>query len=276
MNESQLQGQIAAAQAYEALHVPALFEQWAGRVLDAVQIEPGERVLDVACGTGVLAREAAARVGAPGCVVGIDPDPGMLTVAERLAPRVQWRRGTAESLPYAEQSFDVVVSQFGLMFFADRQKALQEMLRVLVPGGRLALAVWDSLDNSAAYPEEVALLERMAGPRAADALRAPFVLGNQKELTNLVDSAGFASARITTRIGRARFPSIRSMVEADLRGWLPVMGVVLEETLIESILTEAENVLDCYVTTEGAVEFDSPAHIIAASRPPDMPPATAD
>lgn len=267
MSDPVLKDQIAAATAYEKLHVPALFQQWAGRVLDAGRVEPGDRVLDVACGTGVLAREAAGRVAPKGVVAGIDPGPGMLAVAGRLAPTVEWRLGTAEALPYPDQTFDAVVSQFGLMFFTDRREALREMVRVLTPGGRLAIAVWDALENSPAYPIEVALLERIAGQHAADALRAPFVLGNAKELTALFESAGVASPVITTQTGTARFPSIRSMVEADLRGWLPVMGVMLKEEQIHSILLEAESVLRAYVTAEGQVVFDSPAHIITGTKP---------
>jgi SAM-dependent methyltransferase len=218
------------------LHVSALFQPWSPWVLDAVQVQPGHRVLDVACGTGVLAREAATRVGPTGFVAGVDPDPGMLAVAEKLAPAIERRPGTAESLPYPDQAFDTVVSHFGLMFFAHPEQALREMLRVLVPEGTLGVAVRDRLENSAAYLTAVELLERPAGPRAADALRAPFVLGDTDVLRALFESAGVASIRIARRRGTARFPSVRSMVEADLRGWLPVMGVVLEEDWIQRIL----------------------------------------
>jgi SAM-dependent methyltransferase len=200
-------------------------------------------------------------------VAGIDPGLGMLAVAERFAPAVEWRQGIAETLPYADQAFDAVVSQFGLMFFTDRGQAVREMVRVLAPGGRLAVAVWDSLDNSPAYPIEVALLERIAGQRAADALRAPFVLGDRKELVTLFESAGVDSVAITTETGTARFPSIKTMVEADLRGWLPVMGVMLEEVRIQRILAEAESALNRYVTPTGHVVFDSPAHIITGTKP---------
>lgn len=266
MDDANLQEQILAAEAYEALHVPALFQQWAGRVLDAIQIEPGHRVLDVACGTGVLAREAASRVGSSGFVAGLDAATGMLAVAEQLAPTLEWRHGVADSLPYPDHAFDAVVSQFGLMFFPDRHRALREMLRVLAPAGQLAVAVWDTLENSTAYLLEVAMLERLAGQRAADALRAPFVLGDRNELVALFEKAGVRSINITTINGTARFPSIRIMVEADLRGWLPVMGVELEEQLIQRILEEAENVLQEYVSQEGQVVFDSPAHIITGMR----------
>lgn len=266
MIEPTLQAQIDAAHAYEALFVPALFGQWAPKVANATQIQPGQRVLDVGCGTGILAREIASRIGSVGRVVGIDPSPGMLAVAKQLAPVVEWREGVAESLPFADQSFDAVVSQFALMFFADRRQALREMLRVLTPGGRLAVAVWDSLDNIPAYASEVAILERMAGRQAADALRAPFVLGNRKNLAALFTEVGVAAADITTHHGTAQFPSIRTMVEADLRGWLPMMGVILTEDLIGRILQDAEQALSSHATTDGRAAFRLSAQLVTAHR----------
>lgn len=264
MNQAVFQEQIEAAEAYEQLHVPALFHQWTSRVLDAAGVVHGNRVLDVACGTGVLARAALARVGQGGEVVGLDAGPGMLAVAERLEPRIEWREGTAESLPFPDTSFDAVVSQFGLMFFADRLKAVNEMLRVVKPGGRVTAAVWDLLEHSEGYYESVELLERRAGARAADALRAPFILGNPVELEDLFASAGAASVKLETHTGTAVFPSIRSMVEADLRGWLPIMGVVLEEAQIEELLAEAEQIFQKYAADDGSMTFSSPAHIITA------------
>jgi len=265
MSEPTLQAQIDAANAYEALMVAALFGEWSSKVADAAKIGTGQRVLDVACGTGILAREAASRTGPTGFVAGLDPSPGMLEVAKQLAPTVEWRQGLAESLPFPDQSFDAVVSQFGLMFFSDRRAALRQALRVLRPEGCLAVAVWDSLDKIPAYAAEVALLERLAGRRAADALRAPFVLGNRHDLVTLFADAGVASVEVTTDRGAAKFPSARVMVEADLRGWLPVMGVVLPEEQIARILEEAEPVLKPYVTTDGTVAFDTSAHIVTGT-----------
>jgi SAM-dependent methyltransferase len=186
----------------------------------------------------------------------------MLAVAKELAPSIEWQECAAESLPYPDRSFDAVVSQFGLMFFSDRSQALREMIRVLKPGARLAVAVWDSLEKSEAYPEEVELLQRIAGKAAADALRAPFGLGDRAELIALFEASGVESVGVETHTGTACFPSIRAMVEADLRGWLPVMGVVLQEERIDSILREAEGVLSEYVTADGKVVFNSPAHIV--------------
>ncbi|MGI9323704.1 MAG: methyltransferase domain-containing protein [Pseudomonadales bacterium] len=257
---------VAAAQAYESLHVPALFSRWPPHVAKTAQIESGQRVLDVACGTGTLARHIAPLVGINGSVTGINPGAGMLAIAKNLAPSIEWQQGTAEALPYDDESYDAVVSQFGLMFFQDRIAALRDMLRVLVPGGRIAVAVWDSLENSEAYPLEVELFERLAGEHAAEAMRAPFALGNPNELATLFEEAGAESVSVATYHETAKFPSIRAMVEADLRGWLPIMGVDLDETLIQTILAEAEEVLSQYRTADGNVEFDAPAHIVSAKK----------
>ena len=258
--------ELAAAAAYENLHVPALFRQWAPRVVAAAEVRRDQRVLDVACGTGILAREAR-RVAGPGtCVAGLDPAAGMIAIARRIEPSIDWTVGIAEDLPWTDESFDAVISQFGLMFFRDRLAALREMLRVLAPGGRLAVAVWESLERSDAYPLVVDLLERVAGSRAADALRAPFVLGDPETLVALFDQAGGEDIEISTESGTARFPNIRTMVEADLRGWLPVMGGELGETQISDMLEEAESVLAGYVTDDGLVEFGAPAHIVTARK----------
>jgi SAM-dependent methyltransferase len=236
-------------------------------VVDAAALRPGQRVLDVACGTGVLARAAAPRVGPDGRVAGLDPGAGMLAVARDAAPAIDWQQGVAEALPFADAAFDAVLSQFGLMFFTDRHGALREMLRVLAPGGRLAVAVWDGLERIPAYAAEVALLERMAGQEAADALRAPFVLGDRAALAALVEDAGAGDVGLTTLPGRADFPAVRVMVEADLRGWLPLLGVHLEESRITAVLAEAEHALRAWRTADGRVAFRIQAHLVTATRP---------
>lgn len=266
MNNPQLEEQIAAATAYEELFVPALFQQWTPLVTQAAHLRPGNRVLDVACGTGVLTRSAASQVGQGEQTVGLDLTPAMLTVARRIAPAIDWQEGTADSLPFPAQSFDAVVSQFGLMFFPEREKSLREMLRVLVSGGHLAVAVWDSLNQIPAFADEVALVERMAGSDAAEALKAPFRLGEKRVLLQLAQEAGFASVDVTTHKGVAQFPSIRTMVEADLRGWLPVMGVFLEEEKIQEILAEASETLSSYTNEQGHAVFPVSAHILSGKK----------
>src|SRR5262245_10294831 len=123
------------AEVYDELFVPALFAQWGPRIAEAVAIRPGQDVLDVGCGTGVLARAAAERAGrgggSGGRVVGLDPNEQMLAVARRKPTAITWQSGRAEALPFDNASFDAVVSQFALMFFESRPTAIAEMLRVL-------------------------------------------------------------------------------------------------------------------------------------------------
>lgn len=265
MSTPVLENQIAAAKAYEALFVPALFGEWAPRVADEASLSVGDRVLDVACGTGVLARAAHQRTAPTGAVTGLDPSPGMLAVANRLCPPVDWRLGAAEALPFAEASFHAVVSQFGLMFM-ECEAAIREMLRVLRPGGRLVVAVWDTAEHNTAYAAEIALLDRVLGARAADALRAPFALGDRDRLEQMFTASGAGPVTINTRKGEARFPSIRVMVEADLRGWLPVMGVRLGDEEIGRTLDEAENALAAFAGGDGRVAFDTSAHLVTATK----------
>jgi SAM-dependent methyltransferase len=261
--------QVEAARSYQDELVPALMEEWAPRVAGAARIRPGDRVLDIACGTGVLTRSATALAGAASLVIGLDRNAGMLAVANRVAPGPRWVQGDACALPFRDDAVDVIVSQFGLMFFTDPVAALRDMMRVLAPGGRLAVAVWASLADTPAYAAEVALVERLAGRTAAEPLRAPFRLGDRARLAALCDAGGVRQAVIEQQPGRGCFPSIRRMVEADLRGWLPLMGVVLAEALIGEILSRAEVELLPFVSSgPRGVTFASPALVIAYSKPP--------
>lgn len=256
---------LTGARAYEALLVPALFQEWVAPVASAAGIAPGHSVVDVACGTGVLAREALRHAGPAGTVVGIDIQPAMLAVAREREPAIDWRRAPADALPLEDESVDAVVSQFGMMFFPDRGAAAREMLRVLRPGARAAVAVWDALENQPAYRVEVDILESMAGEAAAEALRAPFVLGDPEEFAALFRQAGFDDVQVTTRTGTGRFPDVRTLVGADLHGWLPVMGIHLDGDTCERILQAAERRMAHLVAGEEVV-FDSPAHVLTARK----------
>jgi SAM-dependent methyltransferase len=130
----------------------------------------------------------------------------MLAVAERTEPKIDWRQGDAASLPFKDASFDVVVSQFALMYFPDRATSLGEMWRTLAPGGRLAIAVWAPIDHARGYQILVDIATRKCGGAAADVLAAPFVLGDQAELAELFASSGISQANVTLHAGSIRFP----------------------------------------------------------------------
>lgn len=257
---------VEAARDYESLFVPALFEQWTKHVIEAARVKAGMHVLDIACGTGVLARRALSRTGQRGRVVGVDPAPGMLAAATEIEPGVDWIRCSAEALDLDDDSFDCVVSQFGMMFFEDCEQAATEMIRVLKPDGSLAIAVWNSVEHNPAYADLIALLERQVGTAAADALRLPFSLGESGKATAPLNDAGFSGVEVETRVEQSRFPSSRQMVEAELRGWLPLFDIFLEESKIESVLAEADAVLSRYANAAGEAVFPASAHVITAHK----------
>jgi ubiquinone/menaquinone biosynthesis C-methylase UbiE len=134
----------SAPENYEKYFVPSIGRPLASDLMDTASLQPGERVLDVACGTGIIARLAAERVGSTGSVAGLDLNPGMLEVARSVAPAgysIEWHQSSAESMPLDDEQYDVVLCQLGLQFMEDKPAAVREMYRVLTRGGRLALSV---------------------------------------------------------------------------------------------------------------------------------------
>ncbi len=257
---------IDAALAYEQTFVPALFAEWSAHVIAAADVRPGHRTLDIACGTGALTRELPGVVGARPAPVGLDIAPGMLAVAKRLNPEIDWRWGNADSLPFMDASFDRVLCQYGLMFFPDRENALREMCRVLAPAGRVAFAVWDSLENNPGFQEKVNVLDRVSGRRAGDALRAPFCLGDRESLKQMAEYAGLANVELKTIDGSARFASLYEFVEVEIRGWLPIMGVHLPEEEIRAIHTECQRRLSVFeVTPGGEISLPTRAHVVSGT-----------
>jgi ubiquinone/menaquinone biosynthesis C-methylase UbiE len=259
------EGVRSPAEVYDAQFVPALFRPWAEVVAELAEVAPGQRVLDVACGTGVLACAAAMRVGAQGEVTGLDPSEDMLSVARRKPARVTWTLGRAESLPFPDASFDRVLSQFGLMFFEDRRAALAEMWRVLRPGGRLVVAVCDALDHSPGYAVLAELLQRLFGAGVADAFRAPFVLGDRAQLRALCGEAGLSGARVDRHEGTVRFASVAALVDAE-RACVWTLGGLLDAPQFERLCREAEEALRPFRGEDGRVAFAMPALVVSARR----------
>lgn len=256
-------GQVtaSAAEIYDAFFVPALFGQFTDAVLDVAAVVPGQRVLDVGCGTGVLARAARDRVGPAGHVTAVDPNDGMLEVARRSTAEIDWRTGVAEELPAPDASFDRSISQFALMFFTDTAAALAEIARVTRPGGRVAVAVWDQLENNTGYARLAQLLERLFGPRAAQALQTPFRLGDASALAEIA-AGSIADPRVTTHRGTARFDSLDAWLHTEIRGW--TLADEIDDDGYEALLDAASRDL-ADVVIDGAVAFEVSALVVSGA-----------
>jgi ubiquinone/menaquinone biosynthesis C-methylase UbiE len=251
----------SSAEIYERHMVPAMLASWVLGLLDLVAPKPGERVLDVACGTGVVARQAASQVGALGHVVGLDLNGSMLALARVLAPAVEWREGNAMDLPFPTNAFDVVVCQQGLQFFPDSGRALRETHRVLVPGGRLAVAVWCAIESSPGHHALTRGLERHVGAEAAGLMSAVFRLGDAQTLQTMLEVAGFREVRVRREKRVARFPSpelfVRWVVVGSVLGRT---GVQVRDESLAAIIREVDEALQPYMHGDG-LAFPMEAHL---------------
>jgi ubiquinone/menaquinone biosynthesis C-methylase UbiE len=205
------------AESYENYMVPTLFAPWASELVQSANPQPGERVLDLACGTGIVARSLAPLLSKRGTVIGLDLNPHMLTAARAAAERegltIDWREGRAEQLQYPDSSFDLVLCQFGLMFFADRPAALGEIHRVLAKRGRLFLNVWQNLDRHPFYEKLHRVIQKRIG---VSALQDIFSLGDPVKLRAELMRAGFRNVGIDPVSRAARFPNPEGFLAGEI------------------------------------------------------------
>jgi len=258
--------QISAEQAetYEARFVPAIFAQWAGPVLDLAGVAEGDRVLDVGCGTGVLARAAATRVGPAGTVTGLDMNEAMLRVARRLAPAIDWRQGDASALPLPGSSFDVVACQSALMFFPDATAALREMARVCTPNGSVAVQVYARFADQPAYGPWIEMVAGHAGAEAMSLLGTYWVHGDVSVLTTRFEAAGLDVTNVRSLLGLARFASVQEFVLTEIAA--TPLGDRITDRVQQRIADESEDVLARY-QSQTSIDLPLAAHIVAARRP---------
>ncbi len=256
---------LETAELYESRFVPALFADWAPHVVAMGDVASGHAVLDVACGTGIVARTAAARVGPGGRVVGVDLNPAMLTVAERACPGVELHQADAASLPFEAGTFDVVTCQMALMFFPDPQAALEEMARVARPGGTVVVMVPSSLDAQPAYRRLVELAATHAGPEAVAMLGAYWACGHLDELLDTVRAAGLEVAATRTRMGTARFASIDEFVAVEVES-TPVRERLTDDEY-DALRRQANTDLADFATPGDGAAIPIEGHLVAA-RPP--------
>lgn len=246
-----------APEVYETRLVPAIFGPWAPLLVAQAALRAGERVLDVACGTGVVARSVAPQVGPTGHVVGLDLNPGMLARAQPSSQpegaAVDWREGDAGRLPFDAKSFDAVFCQLGFQYFPDRQQAARDMHRVLKPTGRLVALVWRALAHSPGFVVLAEALERYVSPAAAAVMRAPFVFGdNTDELRGLQTHAGFRTVHIGTDVRMVRFESPEAFVRNQVEGSpLATHVAAVDDTAREGLIREVIAAMRPYVNDDG-------------------------
>jgi ubiquinone/menaquinone biosynthesis C-methylase UbiE len=255
---------LEQAKAYDEQFVPALFAQWAPRLLDIAQVSPGDRVLDVACGTGVLARAAAERVGDAGLVVGIDINPAMLEVARDVRPDIEWRDGDAVELPVDDGSFDAVLCQSALFFFPDPAAAIREMSRVAKAGGAVAVQSYASIEAQPGYGAFVDAIVKHAGPEAKSPVTTYFAQGDPHELTAMFTAAGLNVTATSTPMGVARYPSVEAFVDVEVKG-SPLVDQLTDEE-VERILAECRDILHEHQSASGELAVPIRAVFIAGRK----------
>lgn len=257
---------IEAAEAYEATFVPAFFAQWAPILCDAAGIGAGHTVLDVACGTGIVARVAAERAGAAQ-VTGVDLNEAMLTVARRVRADIDWRHGDAAALPLAGRSFDAVLCQMALMFFPDPIGALREMARVAAPAGTVAVLVPAGLGAQPAYGPFVDMAARQAGPQARSLLDTYFNCGDLDDLTGLFGRAGLRVTGTETHGGTARFGSVDAFVTTEVES--TPLRERISAGVYHRIKQGAREVLAPFTAADGTLAAPFQVHVVRARPSPD-------
>ena len=260
------------AEVYESFFVPAMFAPLATLLLERMNPQPGDHVLDVACGTGIVARHSADMVGAGGHVVGLDPSPAMLAVARSASATeevsVEWREGTAEALPFPDGSFQLVLCQQGLQFFPDKPAALAEIRRVLASSGRVAIVVWQGFDK---HPFWATLNEAMLRRLGLPAVQIPFSLGNPNELRALLTAAGFSGVEvgplsITTRFrGPERFVPLQVSAAAAAIPSLQGLDAQARQELADAVQADMESTIRGHIV-QGYMEIPMHAFIAQGHR----------
>lgn len=271
-----------AAELYEQRLVPAMFEPFARDLIHSCNIRGSDRILDVACGTGIVSRLAIDYVDVSlGKVVGLDINAAMLNVARHCShgKDIDWKEGSATSLPFPNEFFDLVVCQQGLQFFPDRFKALREINRVLVGEGetdkhsgygRLALSVWTAIKDSPGFSMLERLLQEIISHKAAAIMQIPHSLSDISELTSLIRAAGFGeilSKEVTKTIS---FPSIEEFVVGFTNG--SMLASYFSDKKVDDIsrnklLNRASSELSQYVDEhDGILSFPLSTHLVFANK----------
>ena len=255
--------------AYDTYIVDAFMRDYSRRLVEAAAIHEGDRVLDVACGTGIVARLAKSKAGETGNVVGFDLNPGMLARARESDGndvRVHWREGSATEMPFADGSFDLVLCQHGLQFIPDKAAALSEMHRVLNSKGRLFVSVWRTIEHCP-WQEAIAnAIERNVGKDPATLVRSAFTFGDAEQLRKSIADTGIHDVDIQIERDTIRHPSLAEFVPGYLSA-TPVAAAVadLDANTQSKITADVRDALAAYRVDDG-LAAPIEAHLAMARR----------
>ncbi len=244
------------AQSYQDNVVPAILGPMGARLVEAAEPRPGERVLDVACGTGAVTRVAARAVGEKGRVTGMDLGAHMLSVAttvpqENGAP-IRWAQGDAATLPFADDLFDIVLCAQGYMFFPDRVQTLREAVRVLAPGGRLALAVWATPEHNPYFSAMYEGLFPHISEETAVVMKVPFALADPNDLRSLFTEAGVSEVRVETVAASLRLPSLKQFIPRHMAAMSVAPELAkLDSDVVGALIRGMQSALSSYEDGEG-------------------------
>ena len=244
---------------HEQYLVPAIYAQWAYRVAELAEIDLGDRVLDVACGSGTLARAAQLETGLTGHVTGLDSSEKMLEVARQHSKIIDWQLGDAMAMPFDKNQFDRVLCQFALMFIENRVRAIKEMLRVCRPNGLIVMAVWSRREPGGAYDRLIQLVQRHAGVIAAENLAAPWSLGKTGVMDALLLTSGVNEYECHERIGQARYPSKQAFIDSHLQ--LADALDSMDEECYRNILSDGDSELRPFLSPGGQLIAHQNANI---------------
>ncbi|WP_439400146.1 class I SAM-dependent methyltransferase (plasmid) [Bradyrhizobium sp. PMVTL-01] len=261
----------SAPELYDRYLVPAITSIWADDLLDRIGPRGGESVLDVACGTGVVACRLAER-GHVGRLAGVDLNAAMLTVARSKSSDIEWTEGSALDLPFAARSFDVVLCQLGLQFFPDRPHALREMARVLRSKGRLGLSVYSAIEHTPAAHAFVRALDKFLGAESSRTKRAEHLSCGADEVGDWVRQAGFDRVRVQTVSKQIRFPSALDYVRFQLTATpmaqlLKAEHAASRERMIAAIADDVAGRLDPSMLANGRLTFPQESFVVVAYLP---------
>lgn len=260
---------ISPAERYECEMVPAMFLPFAEELVGRLPIQDGMRVVDVGCGTGVVARLIGGKLGSTSTVIGVDINPGMLSVAksktQSLACHFEWHEASAEAMPLDDGSVDLVVSQHAFMLFPDKVAAAGEMHRVLRTGGAVYVSAWRHFRHQPHYASLIEGLGAFVSVEAADLMKTPFLFDSHAELRSLINAGGFAEVRVETVVKEVRFPSPQTFVRTIIAGSiLARMGIHVPDPALEKLCAFVARALERYSSaSEMIVPMES---YVAAAR----------